>query len=391
MSSNPYSRITDDQGIPMAILNHPHPAPVAPVLYGTPLHAPIQYASPGTSLQYAQPAPVYQQHQPNAPVGPIAPVVVQFHQAAPPTAQPVAAASVVPPQPQQAAAGISAPFQLGSEIPPNPSMAQLRQSLHEEKQFDLSRYFREGWAFTKLNLCTLVMAAIFWGGLSLLIMLGLRLAADKAGMLAGLRHDDHDHHDAMQKATDEENIEQNMKKLCHLVIYLAISALVSLLLQLLIMGPALASAIFAVFTAMRTNTRVRFKHFFRCFSCDYYCSLLGLNLVKLFLNLALFFMCILPGLWFSVASLFAVPLHLQHKGVGMGCSDAISLSTQVINKHFCSMLGLLLLLSVVNFIGIITWFGVLFSVPFSLVVLCYCYSHLIGINGMPMVLMPVAP
>jgi uncharacterized membrane protein len=100
---------------------------------------------------------------------------------------------------------------------------------------------------------------------------------------------------------------------------------------------------------MRTNRKLRFGDFFSAFACPYLCRLVLLSTwlaTGVLLGSVLF---ILPGVYFALATSFALPLHLQHKG--MGAIDSISISMQALNGNLCSFLGFTLLGGVINTAG----------------------------------------
>jgi len=150
------------------------------------------------------------------------------------------------------------------------------------------------------------------------------------------------------------------------------------LLGIVILMPALASAYVAVFNAIATNSPIKFKDFFSCFSCRYYCRFLRLTIL-LTLGKAIMSLLILPGIWWMLATSFAIPLHHQHQY--LGACKAISVSIKVVHAHFCNILGFVLLLALIQVLGFLCLIlGLLYTAPLAFVALCYCYHDLIGIN-----------
>jgi len=151
-----------------------------------------------------------------------------------------------------------------------------------------------------------------------------------------------------------------------------------LLAAIFIWTPVLGGFYLAVFNAIRTNSPVCFRDFFRCFCCRYYCKLLRLSFVLRFLEGLLLLALILPGIWFRLASVFAIPVHKEYPFLGV--CGSIRISIQVINRHFCSFFGFLLLLALVQIVGFLCLIvGLLYTTPLVFVALCYCYHDLIGI------------
>jgi len=161
------------------------------------------------------------------------------------------------------------------------------------------------------------------------------------------------------------------------------------LLTILIGMPALAGMFVAVFNAMRTNGPIKYKDFFSCFCCRYYCRLIPLSLTLKVLTGILSIM-IIPGIWFGFVTIFAVPLHREHKF--LGTCRSIRVSMKIVHRYFCNMLGFIILNSVLQVAGFFMFgVGLLFTIPLSFVALCYCYNDLIGVNGMPLILSEPLP
>jgi len=159
---------------------------------------------------------------------------------------------------------------------------------------------------------------------------------------------------------------------------LALWAFMHLLASIFIWSPVLAGAYVAVFSAIKNNTSICFRDFFSGFSCRYYCKLLALTFVLKFLQSIFFLLLVLPGIWWSLATMFALPLHKEHSFLGV--CGSIRLSLQVINRHFCSMLGFLIILVLLQVLGFLCLIvGMLYTMPLAFVALCYCYHDLIGI------------
>mmetsp|Transcript_26194 Transcript_26194/g.37227 ORF Transcript_26194/g.37227 Transcript_26194/m.37227 type:complete len:152 (-) Transcript_26194:308-763(-) len=129
---------------------------------------------------------------------------------------------------------------------------------------------------------------------------------------------------------------------------------------------------------MRSNSAAKFSHFF-CpqWGCGGSCRLIALGLLSTLVQLMLLLMLIVPGVWFAVASMFAVPMLVEQSHLSV--YDSIRCSVKVLRGKWCSAFCFCLLLSVMNSM----WFLWLFTVPCSLIVYCYCYAHIVGVNRMP--------
>jgi len=150
------------------------------------------------------------------------------------------------------------------------------------------------------------------------------------------------------------------------------------LVAIMILTPALASAYVAVFNAIATNSPIKFKDFFSCFCCRYYCRFVRLAIVLNFAK-GILSLLILPGIWWMLATMFAIPLHHQHKFLGV--CKAVSVSIKVVHMHFCNILGFIVLLGLIQILGFLCLIvGLLYTAPLAFVAICYCYHDLIGIN-----------
>jgi len=159
---------------------------------------------------------------------------------------------------------------------------------------------------------------------------------------------------------------------------LALWCFLQLLATILLWNPILAGFFVAVFNAIKSNSRVHFRDYFSCFCCRYYCKLLRLSFVLRVLEGILFLLFVLPGIWWSLVTVFAIPLHKEHSFLGV--CGSLRLSMMVIHRHFCSMFGFLLLLALIQLLGFLCFLvGLLYTMPLAFAALCFCYHDLIGI------------
>jgi hypothetical protein len=280
----------------------------------------------------------------------------------------------VPPQPLPVAIPVAIPVepqavQFEAKIPPVPTEAELLERTLSSNAIDFqtSRYLHEAWQFLKPNLCVLVMAELLWGvilfGLFLLTMVTIN------------------HLFPLQHYSDDDGNPHGRTHMVRMSWSRLIFALVLMLANIvLVVTPCIASWFIAIFNAMRTNTHVKFADFFAAFSCNYYCSLVGLGFVMAFFRQALSFLFYLPGIWFAVVTVFAIPLHHEHRSLGIWKS--MKFSANVVHRHFCCMLGFMLALALLQFAGLLCFgVGVLITIPLAHIALCYAYHYLIGVNG----------
>jgi uncharacterized membrane protein len=145
--------------------------------------------------------------------------------------------------------------------------------------------------------------------------------------------------------------------------------------------PCLSSWYSAVFNAMRTNSHIKFRDFFSAFSSSYYFRLAGLSLVLNLFHVLFSILAILvvPVVWFTVVTVFTVPLHLEH---GLSICKSLRFGAKVAHRHFCSLFGFLICLVLLQFVGLFCFFvGLLVTLPLAHISICYAYHHLIGVNG----------
>jgi len=152
------------------------------------------------------------------------------------------------------------------------------------------------------------------------------------------------------------------------------------IVNILIANPLVSSAFIAVFAAMRTNTLLKWKDFFSAFHCPYYFALLPLVVMLSMGKFIGFHLFILPGIFFTLVTAFALPLHGEHRFLTSW--KAIRASYKVLKHYFWSFLCFIILLGLLNVLGMFFFgIGLLITAPVSFYALCYCYNHLVGVNG----------
>lgn len=146
--------------------------------------------------------------------------------------------------------------------------------------------------------------------------------------------------------------------------------------------PALSSVYTVIFNGMRqTNQSIKYKDFFSSFGGDYYGKAILLGLILYVITLLLSFPLFIPAIYFSMATVFTLPMHKEQKDQ-ISISNSILYSMSVVNKYFCWMLLMGLLLVGLNIIGaILLGIGLLFTYPLMFCILAVTYHHLVGING----------
>jgi len=310
---------------------------------------------------------------------------------APPMALPVNRANAVP----------------GVYIPPPLTPEEFDVAIERQVRFRGCKYFRESKVFFKRNWCKLMTVTVMWA----LVFMGLGCAIHRInpthggyGGYGGYHMNPEPEHtstyyppstttpstttpdqmpyddvpDQAYYMVPSDYARQDVRS--KIVLQIALMCV----LVVLIAMPAMAGMFVAVFNAMRTNGPIRYKDFFSCFCCRYYCRLIPLSVTLKVLG-GLLSIFIVPAIWFSFATMFAVPLHREHRF--LGTCKSMRASMKIVHRYFCKMLGFVILNCLLQVLGFFLFgVGLLFTIPLSFVALCYCYNDLIGVNGMPMLL-----
>jgi len=265
-------------------------------------------------------------------------------------------------------------------VPPNPSAEELKSTIMNRKvEFNISKYVNEGWVFTKHNLCQFI-------GIGLIILL-VSIAVNVAYMAAiGIKF-----WNTWEKQGEEEFYYDQYNYFFSSWKRILIFCAFAIARTLFFAWPILASMCKAVFIAMRNNTKIRFADFFSCFTCPYWFHLMGMGCIFLIANgiSLVFWPFAIPTLYFSLTSIFAVPFHVEHYSF-IGVFNSMYYSFKIFHRYFCSMLGFLLLLGVMQILGALCFLvGLFVTLPIAFVSLCYCFHHLVGVNGVA-VLVPTS-
>jgi len=264
----------------------------------------------------------------------------------------------------------------GVFIPP-PLTAEEFELVVQQRQvrFRGCKYFHESRLFYHRNWCKLITVTLMWA----LVFMSLGCAIHRINP-TNRGYGGYDTSDYSPTRTTQESPIQQIA-MQHIQSTVVLQMALMALLSIVIGMPAVAGMFVAVFNAMRTNGPIRFKDFFSCFCCRYYCRLIPLS-VSLKLITGVLSILIVPAIWFGFVTIFAVPLHREHRFLGTCMS--IRASVKVVSRYFCRMLGFLILNGLLQVLGFFMFgIGLLWTIPISFVSLCYCYNDLIGVNGMP--------
>jgi hypothetical protein len=109
------------------------------------------------------------------------------------------------------------------------------------------------------------------------------------------------------------------------------------------------------------------------------------GLVKWLLTSLGFILCILPGIYLTVAYVFTLPLVIDKK---MEFWPAMEVSRQVVHRHWWSVFALVIVLWLLGLVGCLACIvGLLVTVPVATASFMYVYEDLFGDN----VIVPVEP
>lgn len=163
-------------------------------------------------------------------------------------------------------------------------------------------------------------------------------------------------------------------------------AVVAGLLLLLIFTAAPASYLAAIFEALRSNSKVRYSHFFSCFTCPYFCKLLALFIVSQVLIRVGFMAFFFPGAVLSVLFMYTLPLHREHAFLGV--CGSLRFSSTMVWYNLCSTLLFLVAGICAVAAGFFSLVGWVVVIPYTTVAYALLYHHIAGINGVPTVRAP---
>jgi hypothetical protein len=144
-------------------------------------------------------------------------------------------------------------------------------------------------------------------------------------------------------------------------------------------GPILGAGYFVVFRKMETNEKIEIGDFFKSF--DDFVQLVILGVVTSVITVIAFILLVLPGIWFTVAAMFSTLLVVLLR---LEFWDAITYSVKIVNKKWFHFFAMLLLIGFLNLAGIIALgVGILVTIPMSFGVLYACYRDIVGIGEKP--------
>jgi len=275
-------------------------------------------------------------------------------------------------QPQQPRAAIPVAIPVNNvRTVLTPPLSELE--LHDriwlrQTDFQASRYIHQAWMFLKPNFCIFILAQIVW---AVIIFAYFILGGRIANRLVPNPYAYDDDPEVHELRSSPETWWKRF----------AILSIIGLIFSVFIGVQMMSSWFIAVFNAIKSNRHVLFRDFFSAFSCQHYFRLAGLSVVVSILHTLLSFLYLIPGLWFSLATMFTIPLHTEHSFLSI--CKSIRFSSRIIHRNFCSVLGFVICLVLFQVVGLLCFIiGLFVTLPLAHISLCYAYHDLIGINGM---------
>ena len=124
------------------------------------------------------------------------------------------------------------------------------------------------------------------------------------------------------------------------------------------------------------NESVGFGSFFSGFR--YFIPITMVSLISNFFIGLGYILFILPGIYLSVGYLFTTLLILDKK---MGWWDAMGVSREMINKHWFSMFGFILIIGIINIFGQFLFIvGLIITLPVTICSIVAAYDDIVGIE-----------
>jgi len=277
-------------------------------------------------------------------------------------------------------------------------------------QFSCNKYFSDSWRFFKFNCCSLMTLTLLLGVLACLGFgashkVAAEIVAHRSG---GGNHDEPTNSptlsppwiggvsnngcygsagytwcDSLQKCirpweSSCPTMPVHLKGLMKRTVKIAfLAATISSVFMVFAGYPLVAACLRAVFDAIKTNQTLQICQALNICRIPY-CKVVRMGFLLVFLRFVCSLFFIVPGIWFSIVSLFALPMIVDNN---VKCCQAIRLSTRVIHRYCCSFFGFLVLLFLLELLGFAIFFvGTLITLPVAFVAFCYCYHHLVGID-----------
>ena len=150
------------------------------------------------------------------------------------------------------------------------------------------------------------------------------------------------------------------------------------ILGVIVGGPLNAGWFYFLFARLQGQSP-GFQAFFDGFRWRRLPSLINVSVFPSVLTAIGFVLLVLPGVYFSVAYLFAMPLVVER---GLKFWPAMETSRRIISRNWFGLFGFTLAIAAVNFIGaLLLGVGLLATVPWSVCTLAVAYERIVGLKA----------
>ena len=129
-----------------------------------------------------------------------------------------------------------------------------------------------------------------------------------------------------------------------------------------------------VIKKVRNDEPYEFNDFFAAFKGDLLGPIIALYIVNLIVVGIGFILCVLPGIYLSVAYTFSVYIMLFFK---IDFWESMEYSRKIVSKRWFSFFGFLILLGLLNVLGLICLgIGIFVTLPWALCALYLCFEDI---------------
>lgn len=108
-------------------------------------------------------------------------------------------------------------------------------------------------------------------------------------------------------------------------------------------------------------------------------AIIGLQIVMMMAIVLGLLLFIIPGIYLSIALMFAVPLMLEKN---LSIIDAFEASRKAVTHHWFKLFGLLFVMGIILFLSMLPLgVGLIWTMPMMMAVIGVLYRRMFGING----------
>jgi len=112
---------------------------------------------------------------------------------------------------------------------------------------------------------------------------------------------------------------------------------------------------------------------------NHWAKLLKLLILVILVYLGGLICFVLPALYLSIGMIFATKIYLEYFSHGLTAWKSIKLSIALVHKNFCSIIGFLVLLFLIEVLGLLCLFvGTFVTMPITMYSLCYAFVDVVG-------------